>query len=587
MLSSAATMDATETVTPSETDEKRAIAPLREPPVGLAELAFACLREAVEPPAALVEALAGTDPVYVALRAKGRRLAEAWGQGPSQAHGLASAVHDAANAAGDRASEVDAIELCLTYDCRPTGLAPRQRRALAANIHRGVRGFVVASDQTRVVVNPLRTIATNRAHNKVLDKFFADAKLTEKDLEAGRAQAEVFEAWQFLLSRDEQGPRARPLFRGKRLVDQAEVSRAFVQDQERVLGDFLCRNVQPDGRMLYIYYPSRAIEDLKRNNMIRQFMATVALSRTARFRGDDRIFDLAEKNIRFNLRKFYKSTGKLGCIEFQNKVKLGAVALAVLSLLEHPKRAQFKRQEQRLWAMIDYLWDETGAFRTFYKPQGRNDVQNFYPGEALLAWAFLYAETRDDRLLERFMKSMRYYREWHRAQRNPAFIPWHVQAYYKVHQITEEPELADFIFEMSDWLLGMSQWHHNAYYADTLGRFHDPANPQYGPPHASATGVYLEGLIDAFELARRLGDDARREKYRLAIIRGLRSVEQLTFRDDLDMFYLPVEERERMRGGVRNTVYDNVVRIDNVQHNQMAILKILDIFEDDDFTTEA
>jgi hypothetical protein len=576
-------MDTTTTAQASDAEAKRAIAPMREPPEGLAELAFACLTEAVDPPAPLVEALGGDDPVYVSLRAGGKRVAEAWGNGASQAHGLASAVRDAAEAAGTEAAHVDAIEVCLTHDARPIALTKKNRRGLLANIHRGVRGVVLAAGQTRAIINPLRTIASNRAHHKVFEKFVADARLTEKDLEAGRAQAEVFEAWQLMLSRGPDGCRARSLFRGKRLVAQSEVSRAFVEDQQRVLGDFLCRNVRPDGRMLYIYYPSRAVDDRKRNNMIRQFMATVALSRTARFRGDDAIYALAEKNIRFNLKKFYRSTGKLGCIEYDNKVKLGAVALAVLSLLEHPRRAQFKRQEQRLWAMIDYLWEDTGAFRTFFKPQGRNDVQNFYPGEALLAWSFLYEETRDPRLLERFMKSMRYYREWHRKQRNPAFIPWHVQAYHKVHRITEDQELADFIFEMSDWLLGMSQWHHNALYADTLGRFHDPDNPQYGPPHASATGVYLEGLIDAFELARRLGHDERRERYRLAIVRGLRSVEQLTLRDDLDMFYLPVEEREAMRGGVRNTVYDNVVRIDNVQHNQMAILKILEIFDDDDF----
>jgi hypothetical protein len=576
-------MDATQGATPTEERDARASAPMLEPPAGLAELAFACLTEDGEASASLAGALPGTDPVYVALRAKGERVAESWGEGPNQAAGLVAAIRTAAR--GVTAAEIDAIEVCLTHDWRPAGLKPNQRRKIAANIHRGVRGFALTHTEsgTRELISPTRTIAGNRAHHKVLDKFFADWRLREEDLVAGKATAELFEGWQILLTRSDEGVRARPLFRGKRLALQREVCRAFVQEQERALGDFLARSVQPDGRMLYMVYPSLAKEDRKRNNMIRQFMATVALSRTARFRGDQRIFDLAEKNIRYNMRKFYHATGKLGLIEYDRKVKLGAVALAVLSLFEHPKRAAFKKYEQRLWNTIDYLWDETGAFRTFFKPFGRNDVQNFYPGEALLAWAFLYEETRDAQLLDRFMKSMRYYREWHREQRNPAFIPWHTQAYYKVHRLTEEPELADFIFEMSDWLLAMAQWHHNTTHADALGRFHDPEHPEYGPPHASATGVYLEGLIDAFELARRLGEDERRERYRLAIVRGLRSVEQLTMRDDLDMYYMSPEARVQMHGGVRTTVYDNIVRIDNVQHNQMAILKILEIFEDDDF----
>ena len=573
-------MDVTQAA-PTQPSESRAEAPMLEPPPGLAELAFGCLTETLEPPAALVEALSGTDPVYVALRAQGHRVGEAWGDAASQAHGLVAAVRQAAG--GVDVEAVDAIEVCLTHGWRPVGLTPNERRALAANIHRGVRGFALRCGEARELISPTRTIASNRAHHKVLDKFFADWHLREADLAAGKATAEVFEGWQLLLTRNEQGVHARPLFRGKRVVEQREVSRTFVQEQERALGDFLCRSVQPDGRMLYMVYPSLEKEDRKRNNMIRQWMATVALSRTARFRNDQTIFDLAEKNIRYNLRKFYHASGKLGLIEYERKVKLGAVALAVLSLLEHPKRSMFKKHEQRLWNTIDYLWDDTGAFRTFFKPFGRNDVQNFYPGEALLAWAFLYEETRDEQLLDRFMKSMRYYRQWHREQRNPAFIPWHAQAYYKVHRLTGEPELAEFIFEMSDWLLAMAQWHHNTRHADALGRFHDPAHPEYGPPHASATGVYLEGLIDAFELARRLGDDERRERYRLAIVRGLRSVEQLTLRDEVDMFYLSPEARALVHGGVRTTVYDNIVRIDNVQHNQMAILKILEIFEDDDF----
>ena len=47
------------------------------------------------------------------------------------------------------------------------------------------------------------------------------------------------------------------------------------------------------------------------------------------------------------------------------------------------------------------------------------------------------------------------------------------------------------------------------------------------------------------------------------------------------MFY--VSKRDALRGGVRNTVYDNVVRVDNVQHNLMAVFKVLDRFTDDDF----
>lgn len=151
-------------------------------------------------------------------------------------------------------------------------------------------------------------------------------------------------------------------------------------------------------------------------------------------------------------------------------------------------------------------------------------------------------------------------------------MPWHTQAYAKVWRVTRDPQLLDFIFEMNDWLLGMQQWD-SAPYPDTRGRFYDPDRPQYGVPHASATGVYLEGLAEAQRLASIVGDEKRAERYGLAIRRGLRSVMQLQFVDDVDMYY--ISKREQARGGVRTTVYDNQIRVDNVQHNLLGVLNIL------------
>ena len=459
---------------------------------------------------------------------------------------------------------------------------------------RGVRGFEFVHDQATFRVAPSQAVAQNRAHAKWIETYRQERRLTQADL-GRQVKAQTFDADQLLLLRRaaagnangaheaDERPRGVHMFRGNHLIPQAAVDRTFVENLERELGDYLERAVHDNGRMTYIYYPSQGREDLKRNNMIRQWMATVALGRTAAHRESKRIYKLGEENIRYNLRTFYHATGKLGCIEHNGKVKLGAVALAVISIMEHPKRKQFKRVEERLWNMIDHLWQKDGSFRTFFKPPDRNDVQNFYPGEAQLAWALRYGETRDEALLERFMASMRYYRDWHKKQRNPAFVPWHAQAYYHVWTINQDPELKDWVFDISDWLLGMAQYDHNVEHLDELGRFYDPQNPRFGPPHASATGVYLEGLIDAFELARAVGDHDRRERYRLAIIRGLRSVRQVMFKDDVDMFYIAADKRPLLRGSVRNTVYDNVMRIDNVQHNQMGIIKILRAFSDEDF----
>ena len=44
---------------------------------------------------------------------------------------------------------------------------------------------------------------------------------------------------------------------------------------------------------------------------------------------------------------------------------------------------------------------------------GLYDVQNFYPGEALLAIATLYEKTNNNKYLEILDKSSDYYMNWH------------------------------------------------------------------------------------------------------------------------------------------------------------------------------
>ena len=84
--------------------------------------------------------------------------------------------------------------------------------------------------------------------------------------------------------------------------------------------------------------------------------------------------------------------------------------------------------------------------------------------------------------------------------------------------------------------------------------------------------------IDSFELARATGETVRADRYRLALVNSMRSLKQVMYKGDQDMYY--IRRRDFLVGGCRTQVYNNVIRIDNVQHNQMALLKILRAFED-------
>jgi hypothetical protein len=431
-----------------------------------------------------------------------------------------------------------------------------------------VWGLALEAGGTRERHCPTELLAANRAFDKV-EAQYRDAR----DWDEARYRDEVtpyrFRAQQLLL-RLEARPALVEMQRGNQLVPFSEVGSASTRALADGLAQWLLHQLQPDGRMVYLYWPSRG-EESTGNNMIRQFMASVCLVRLAADRADASIEAAALSNLRYNLAKFFVRQGEHGLIYYNGSAKLGAMALAALAIVEAPFRAQLAEYELPLLRTVEHMQRADGSFQTFYGSESK-DNQNFYPGETLLLWSVLYEQNPDPALLERFMRSFRYYRGWHldEANRNPAFVPWHTQANVRIWQHTRDPELRDFVFEMNDWLLGVQQWE-GLEYPDLQGRFYAPDRP-FGPPHASSTAVYLEGLIDAWQLARAVGDQARAGRYRLAILRGLRSLMQLQFQDDVDLFY--VSERERVEGGLRTTEYDNSIRVDNVQHALMGILRI-------------
>jgi hypothetical protein len=414
-------------------------------------------------------------------------------------------------------------------------------------------------------------IAANLGFEAAAERFCRRARVAPAEFSARGGRIESFAARTLLVPTDG-GPPMEP-YRAGLLVPEDAVTPDLVEAMAREMAGWLVRNTAPDGRLPYKYWPSRG-EYSTADNTIRQFMATVCLGRVAAVWGEPEAADAARRNLAHNLGRFLEVRDGIGMIGFDGSAKLGAAALAALAIIEQEGfDGPHAGALEALIRGVDALWEADGSFRTFHYPASRNDNQNFYPGEALLFLATLWRVTGDEGLHARIMASFRHYRAWHRAQRNPAFVPWHTQAYAKLHRARPDPELLAFIFEMNDWLLPMQQTAEAAGHPDLAGRFYDPRHPEYGPPHASSTGVYLEGLAEALDLALAEGDGGRARAYAAAIAAGARNLRQLQFKDEADMVY--VSRRERVAGAVRTNPYDNTIRIDNVQHGLMALLKLV------------
>ncbi len=502
--------------------------------------------------------------VYVCARVNGKAVFKCWiEKGDDFEH---------PEILGDIPAEATSIELDCLYE--PTIRLINVANKNSLNSLRGKYGFVLDLKGKPHKFSALQMIAANLSFPGAVEKAFLSRQMNIPD----ECCITLYKSEQYLFLREHEKEYV-PLYRGNRLFTLDQVNKAAIAESVKLMTLWLSNQVNEQGRAEYKYWPSKG-EFSDSNNAIRQWMATVCLARAARAFKSEQLMDLANKNLKYNLESMFFARDGLGYILLDGSAKLGAAALAALAILESPERKKYLPQEYALRNLIEHLSNPDGSFDTFYIPRDRTGNENFYSGETLLFMAQEYSISKNPALLQKIMRSFTYYREWHRANRNPAFIPWHTQAYWLVWCVTRDEELARFIFEMNDWLLSMQQWD-SAEFLDMQGRFYDPERPFFGPPHASSTGVYLEGLIDAYQLAVALADNARAESYRLVLLRGIRSVIQLQFRDDVESFY--VSNKANVIGGVRTNEYDNTIRIDNVQHCLMAFLKIHKCFLDKDY----
>lgn len=512
----------------------------------------------------LKQAFSGTDrtsvPVtcvgstYVALRRQGVLLRDYWLDNGELFSTLSSTIIPVLSQPDFKG--VNTIEMCLTHDYHRVTLP--EYKSKFPNTKIGIRGIKLQYESHVALYSPTQMIACNLTFQQVFESFLELVSISAQAFEENGGIIESFEAKQVLISLNH-SPKVAIVYRGNQIVPLETMSYQTILDMALSMGEWLLRMCAEDGRLIDKYLPSQGKES-NRYNITRQFMATLCLIRYAKFTGQPAHLALADRNLNYNLTQY----------EHQGKAKLGAAAIAAIAIMEHPDGDRYREIFQRLCQEIEALWQPDRSLGTSQEFPKRKQ-QNLYPGLTLLFRASLYKANRDRQILEQCCRSFLYDREWHWANPHPAFIPWYSEACALLFDETGYRMFRNFVFEMNDWLLPMQQWD-NQQYVDARGRFYDPTQPEYGLPNAAATGSYLQSLVNAYRLAVQNDETERARAYKLAIWRGLRSIRQLQFKDDVDMFY--IRERAKVEGAVRRTVYDNTIRLDNVQQSLMAILKL-------------
>ena len=332
---------------------------------------------------------------------------------------------------------------------------------------------------------------------------------------------------------------------GGATLEQMKVESPFMRSLT-LGGEWFLRNQNND----FLYYEYNLLEGEHKDTIhtVREMGALWSLTKLAHFFDDVRYSSLARKGVDFFENYFkYNDEGDFYYVEAEGEVKLAYSAFMILTFLEmeHPQK-DFYLEKFARGILLHQQSD--GSLQTFFFSD-RTDNVDYYPGEALLALMELYGYTGDQRYLDAVKKAFPYYVDYWRISRSKAFIPWHTQAYYLLYQETKDPLVADFVFEMNDYLLDNCQ-------KEDFYRF-------------ATNSVYLEGLNSAYLLARELHNEARMICYSDAI----RKASSILLTLQVSYPYGdPTQEHvsQEVLGGFKGK--DSMLRVDRNQHAVMALM---------------
>lgn len=431
---------------------------------------------------------------------------------------------------------------------------------LQSNIELGVHALGIIHNNTPTIFKESVPIVNNYDLDHTLNRLCLKADLNNECIHSDDVDLLRYDTLTFYGEREKE---VKTLYRYTNLIDSDDISSTSI-NQSILLGyNWFLQSINDDtGSLEYLYYPSNDQYSTD-NNHVRQLASLWALTETQRYLNSSLANDLISTMLDYYL-DFQYETETYAYLRIDNESKLGYNAFIILSLLNTP---DYPKQEQLLDEFargILFLQNENGSLNTYFFSE-KNTGQDFYPGEALLSLMKLYGVTGNESYLRTVEHAFPYYSQYWRSNKNTAFIPWHTQTYALLFEQTKNRNLSDFIFEMNDWMIDNYQMK-TSLYPDEIGGF-----PKYFPTFS--TSVFIEGVNDAYTVAKCINDTEHVQKYKDSIKLGTRFILQTQFTEN-NSFYL--DQSYRAIGGFKTSLTDNSIRIDNTQHALLALIKTME-----------
>ncbi len=349
--------------------------------------------------------------------------------------------------------------------------------------------------------------------------------------------------------------------------------------------EWLYRMNSASGRFVHGIHPATA-EFMEGDDYLRQATAAFALTRAARFLGEDRYTVRATQAI---LSLLLDTTvdpkdPEIRYCSLPPAVvnRLGSAGLLVLAINELPNpQKDLLDQSEQLCNYIRRQAREDGSLRcNETAEENKPDTQaavEAYPGIALYALARSQSHRPAEWKTGLLRKAVAFYHPWWKAHKSMAFVPWQTAAYAETFLLTKDKAFANCVLEMNDWLCGLQYDQLDGRLVKWYGGFKswsDGVTTESVPRITSA--AYAQSLADACRVARKTADVKRYDRYSTALGSAVQFLSTLQYTTANTRHFESEFRDQYLVGGFHASRQDGDLRIDHTSYAVSALVWYLE-----------
>jgi len=337
---------------------------------------------------------------------------------------------------------------------------------------------------------------------------------------------------------------------------------------------YFIRMTNDDGMITYEYDPFTNISSFENYNILRHAGTIYAMMQTYNQTKDELLLKAAQRSITYLLDQIKPFNDTL-CVVYNDAVKLGGSALALIALVEYTKVTGDEQYLSTMNGLSDYLilsQKSTGEFiskRYYSTGKISSFVSSYYPGEAVLALCRLYSLTKDTMLLDAATLAAQYLildRDADVSIENLNHDHWLLMGLNELYRFQPNQIYLDHATKIS---LAIIRFQRNEY--DRLAEKESWLGSYYTPPRSTPTATRSEGLLASYQLFTAFSRNQ-------TLISSIAYAINLSIHFQLQMQYTTETMQDQNHsswgiGGFKESVTDSTIRNDYVQHNICAIIE--------------